>query len=295
MLPAKPAWDRHTRSSPGSKTGGVDPEDQGASECAGWAAGRQLRAQIVKTGSRRMPGVCGLHGNASTDLKRYGNQGNGGCDPAKWLTGQAIVPSIPIIAGSFMTKRAVATTAILGGLLASPWASASPGFRPGLWAIHEVFIGSLQLSSQGLRCLQSLGQGPNILGVLSPANGPSGPVSVHIKRGIHKTEVLWHDDLRFGSMTNSDRGRYTFTDHAGGDLLRGSWTRTQTVSGHTTILHETLRGHWVKRGCPSVLPPATVSSPTLAALNAQAAGLKAAAATAQAQMAHIKAKTDKFP
>ncbi len=192
-----------------------------------------------------------------------------------------------------MTKRALVAIVVLAGLLASEGALATRGFRPGLWAIHEIFTGSLQFTSDGLQCLQTLGQGQNSIAVLGAAGGPSGPVAIHIKRGIHKTEAIWHDDLHFGSMTNIDRGRYTFTDRAQGDLLRGSWTRTQIFLGRTTVLHASLRGHWVASACPSTLPSATLSSPTLAALAAQNSRLKASVARAQAQMAQVK--KDKFP
>ncbi len=211
-------------------------------------------------------------------------------------SGGSIVPSAHHSAFATricMAKRALAKTFVFWGILASQGAWAAHGFRPGLWAVREVFTGSLRLTSRGLRCLQNLGQGQNGVAVLGPAGGLSGPVAIHIKRGVHETKVVWRDNLRLGPTTTIDYGRYTFTDRARGDFLHGSWTRTQTFPGRTTIMHEALQGHWVAHTCPGTLPSSTRSSPTLAALATETAALKAGAASTRAQLAQMK--QDGFP
>ena len=232
------------------------------------------------------PGGLARHGGIATRVASINKPGSDG----------------PLVLGArrssfatrmFMVKRAFVRIFVFWGILASQGAWATHGFRPGLWAVQEVFTGSLRFTSHELRCLQSLGQGQNGIAVLGPAGGPSGPVAIHIKRGVHKTRVVWHDDLRLGPTTTIDYGRYTFVDRALGDLLRGSWTRTQTFPGRTTVMHEVLRGHWVARNCPGTLPSATLSSPTLAALAAETAALKAGAASTRAHLAQMK--KDRFP
>ncbi len=192
-----------------------------------------------------------------------------------------------------MKTRAFATIWVFLAVVACQGAWAAPGFRPGLWAVREVFTGSLRFTSHGLRCLQDLGRGQKGIAVLGSAGGPSGPVTIHIKRGIQKTQVAWHDDLHLGQTTIVDHGRYTFADRAHHDVLHGSWTRTQTLLGRTTAIHAVLRGHWVAPSCPGALPSSTLSSPTLATLATETAALKAGAASTRARLAQMK--KDGFP
>ena len=201
--------------------------------------------------------------------------------------------------GSGRGKRAWPyCAATLYALLVPATVRAMDGFRPGLWAITTTFSGAMALTSHGDDCLRRIGPVATTTSDINKTQGLHGPVSVQVRRRPGTTIVTWSDRLQMGPALTVDHGQGRFTRRGPDLIYRGTWTRTQWVAGQPSVIHAILHGHWLGAQCPKAVVPGTLSSPTLAKLNALAAklavimhGEKAEMAAEQAALARANALT----